>query len=114
MSINASEIQTVVDMSAQNILTKRNIRRVIRDDICPLIACLDALGDDPILSAENADPDRSQIQHVDLAKYYPMVNEAASLISQAYDILADMHNQQTAQGIAAGIVMDAPNGPGGR
>ena len=113
MTVNASIIQTVVDMSNQNILTKRNIRRIIRDDIHPLIACLDALGDDPILCADNADL-TGKIQHVDLAKYYPCVSKAMDYLCLAYNELADMHNEQTAHGESVGIVMDAPNGSGGR
>ena len=114
MTKNASEVQTIVDMSQANIAAKRDLRYVIRDRIQPLIACLDALGDDPDLCAENEDEDRSQVQHVDLAVFYEQVGEANKLLCQAYSILADMHNDQTALAVNSGFVMDAPNGGGGR
>lgn len=113
MTINASEIPSVVAVSQAQINAKAKIRAVIVKDLHPLFACFEALGNDPILCQDNPDLNK-QLQHVDLTKYYPQISQAIDLLSQAYDVLGTMHNETTAHGIEVGIVMDAPNGTGGR
>lgn len=112
MPIPASKIPSVVAMSNANIRAKRDLRRVIRDCIPALTTALDTMGDDPIVCHENRDLE-GRLQHVDLAVYYPQVAEINALLNQAYGLMADMHNEQTAHGQEIGIVMDAPNGGGG-
>ena len=112
MTIKASEIPSVVEMSTANIKTKRDLRRVIRDCMPKLIKALDGLGDCPIVSSDNPNL-TGRLQHVDLAIYYEPVARANALLCEAYCILADLHNEQTAHGEDIGIIMDAPNGDGG-
>lgn len=113
MTVKASKIPSVNEMSQANIKAKRDLRHVIRDRMPALIKCLDALGDDPILCKVNPDL-TGRIQHVDLTHYYEMVGEANYLLTQAYNLLGKMHNLQTKHGEDINITMDAPNGAGGR
>lgn len=113
MTVNASKIPSVVAMSAANIKAKRELRHWLRDYAPELTKCLDALGDDPIINrSDNADL-TGRIQHVDLGDYHEQVGQAAMLVSQALNILTQMHNAQTTHGESIGIKMDAPNGGGG-
>lgn len=113
MTVKASKIPSVVNMSQANIGAKRDLRRLICDRIPELMRCMDALGDDPILCKVNPNLD-GRIQHVDLTHYYEMVGEANHHLTQAYNLLGQMHNMQTEHGEGIGIEMDAPNGDGGR
>jgi hypothetical protein len=113
MSKNASEIQSVINMSVANIGAKRDLRQVIRDRLPELTVCLDALGDDPILCAVNPEL-TGRIQHVNLGGYHAQVGEVNMLLTQALSILCNMHNTQTDHAESIGIVMDSPNGGGGR
>lgn len=113
MTKNASEIPSVMAMSDANVFGKKDLRDVIVNRISALYVALKGLGNDPIISG-GEDPDLTgRIQHVDLAKYYAQVGEATDHLCKAYDILATMHNDQTAHGEFIGIVMNAPNGGGG-
>lgn len=113
MTINASEIPSVVNISNTQIVAKKILRHWLRDNAPALTSALDAIGDDPIICAKNPNLNH-QVQHVDLGKPHADFGQAVALVSQAYSILCSTHNNLTAQGIAAGINMDAPNGPGGR
>jgi len=113
MTINASKIPSVVAISQAQIATKKALRDVIVDRFPLLFSCTADLGNDPILCAENPELNH-QIQHVDLGQHHADFGMALSLVTEAYNILCATHNNMTAQGVDAGIVMDAPNGGGGR
>jgi len=114
MTMNASKIPSVVAMSVANIKAKRDLRHWLRDCSPALTKAIDALGDDPILCRDDNPDLTGRIQHVDLGDYHEQVGQVNMLVSQAMNILTQMHNAQTTHAEGIGIKMDAPNGDGGR
>jgi len=112
MTKNASEIPSVVAMSAANIAVEKRLRDLIVDYMPNLYECLRALGNDTLLRKDSNVDLTESIQHVDLAQYLDNYGRVQSLLCEAAALLAENHNQQTAHAVGVGMVMDAPNGGG--
>lgn len=112
MTINASDIPSVVAMSQTNITAEKRLRDLIVDDMPKLFECTRDLGNDPLLRKDTNPEITKSIQHVDLAQYLCNYGRVQALLCEAASLLADNHNSQTAHGVGAGIVMNAPNGGG--
>lgn len=112
MTKKASEIPSVVAMSAANIAAEKRLRDLIVDYMPKLFECVRDLGNDTLLR-KSSNPDISaSLEHVSLAQYIGNYGEIHSLLCDAAALLADNHNQQTKHAEDIGLVMDAPNGGG--
>ena len=106
--ISAKQFSSLCEAKHANVWIKHIIRNVLVRDFPRLVASLDGVGDDEKLSKG-----KLKIDHVDLGHHYETISEANALISQAYSLLCDMHNQQTKELEDAGFEMDIPKNGGG-